>query len=377
MLVVQRRFGKLRRLPSGRWQASYIGPDAVRHTAESTFGAKLDAEGWLGGERRLIELGSWSPPVARRAQRRAESVTLGEYLSTWIAERPLKPRTREGYESTARRFVTGTPLAGMALTAITTAGVRAWYARLPVGAPTARAHAYGLVHSVLATAVTDELIPANPAKIARAMNAPTRRSPVILEAAEVAELAEVIEPCWRALVLIAAWVGPRWGECIELHRRDIGLDAATITVARAATHRNGVCTVSTTKSGRVRTVTVPPHIRPVILDHLERLTAPGLDAQLFAAARGGCHLNDKVFRERFTSALATIGRDDITLPRPRFHDLRHFAGTVAASVGSLRETMDRLGHSTQNASLRYQGIASGRDAEVADALSRLAAVSKP
>ncbi|WP_308117213.1 hypothetical protein [Mycobacterium avium] len=39
--------------------------------------------------------------------------------------------------------------------------------------------------------------------------------------------------------------------------------------------------------------------------------------------------------------------------------------------------MGRLGHSTVSASLIYQGIVSGRDAEIADALSALAAPTKP
>jgi integrase len=56
----------------------------------------------------------------------------------------------------------------------------------------------------------------------------------------------------------------------------------------------------------------------------------------------------------------------------RIHDLRHFAGTQAARVGNLPETMARLGHSTPKASLIYQGIASGRAEEVAAALSKLA-----
>jgi len=38
--------------------------------------------------------------------------------------------------------------------------------------------------------------------------------------------------------------------------------------------------------------------------------------------------------------------------------------------------MDRLGHSTPRASLMYQGLASGRAREVADALSALAAVGE-
>ena len=50
----RRGFGKVRRLPSGRFQASYVGPDLARHTAPSTFEAKIDAEHWLAVEHRLI-----------------------------------------------------------------------------------------------------------------------------------------------------------------------------------------------------------------------------------------------------------------------------------------------------------------------------------
>ena len=78
-------------------------------------------------------------------------------------------------------------------------------------------------------------------------------------------------------------------------------------------------------------------------------------------------MNDRVFsREYFAHALAAIGRDKV-----RVHDLRHFAGTQTARVGNLVETMGRLGHSTVKASLIYQSIVSGRDVEIAAALSKL------
>ena len=99
----------------------------------------------------------------------------------------------------------------------------------------------------------------------------------------------------------------------------------------------------------------------------------GADALLFVPVRGGCHLNDKAFRDSyFIPALTKIGRDGKKKPRPTIHDLRHFAGTTTARVGNLVETMGRLGHSTVKASLLYQQIVSGRDAEVAEALSKLA-----
>jgi hypothetical protein len=56
----------------------------------------------------------------------------------------------------------------------------------------------------------------------------------------------------------------------------------------------------------------------------------------------------------------------------RVHDLRHTAGTLAtAAGGSLREVMDRLGHSTTVAAVRYQHIMADRDAAIARELNRL------
>ena len=65
-------------------------------------------------------------------------------------------------------------------------------------------------------------------------------------------------------------------------------------------------------------------------------------------------------------ALKSIGREGV-----RIHDLRHSAGTMAASLGTLKETMVRLGHSTPKASLLYQHAAAGRDREIAEGLSKL------
>jgi integrase len=104
--------------------------------------------------------------------------------------------------------------------------------------------------------------------------------------------------------------------------------------------------------------------------------AKGSDALAFPADRS-CHLSDKTFRRYFKSALGAIGRDGKKNRRPAIHDLRHFAGTQAARVGNLVETMGRLGHSTVKASLVYQGIVSGRDAEIAEALSELATGDTP
>jgi integrase len=222
------------------------------------------------------------------------------------------------------------------------------------------------LHAVCATAVADDVLAVNPATIKGVMNPPRRREPVILTRAELAAAADAIEPeQLRCLVLVSAWCGLRWGEAIEMRRRDISKDRDVILVSRAASHRAKGCRIDMPKSGRARAVVMPPHIREDLKNHLARHVAKGPDALLFPALRYACHFNDSVFAKHFAKA---VGRDDV-----RIHDLRHFAGTQAARVGSVTEVMDRLGHSTPRASLMYQGMAWGRPRQLAEALSELPA----
>ena len=46
-MAARRRFGRVRRLPSGRYQARYLGPDGLDRPAPGTFASKTSAEKWL------------------------------------------------------------------------------------------------------------------------------------------------------------------------------------------------------------------------------------------------------------------------------------------------------------------------------------------
>jgi integrase len=365
-----------------RWHASYVH-EAVRHIAPHTFGTKMEAEAWLASERRLIDMEAWTPPAQRAAERKAKGITLGEYGPTWIEQRtkggaPLKPRTKSHYTALFDEHIKPR-LGNVQLKNLTPESVRGWHASTLADKPTYRAHAYGLLHAILATAVTDGHLPANPAQIKGAAKSTRKRQPVILDVAEVGQLADAIKPeRLKALILIAAWCGLRWGEITELRRKDVGTGCEVIAIERGVVHRDGNCIKDTPKSGEARLVIVPPHIRPDLERHLKTFVEQDAEALLFPPARGGCHLRDKVFRETyFDPALNEIGRDGVRSPRPAIHDLRHFAGTSTARVGNLVETMGRLGHRTVQASLIYQAIAQGRDAEVAEALSKLANGNTP
>lgn len=362
----RRGWGYVGRMRSGRYQASYRGPDCVRHYAPHTFAAKLDAEGWLASERRAIELGTWQPPALALAQEKATMVTVGQYAAEWVEQRNLKPRTRSLYEGLLRYTIAPT-LGTVPVRHLTPDAVRRWYAGLDPDKTRRNSHAYGLLHAIAATAVTDGLLASNPCVIKRAMNTSRKRQPVVLSVAEMGRLADAVPERFKALVLLAAWCGLRWGEVTELRRDDIGAGCEVVSVSRAVTRRDGLTRVDSTKSGEARTVVVPPHVRPVLKHHLDVHTKPDGDSLLFPNSKGA-HLNDRVFAESaYRPALKAIGREGV-----RVHDLRHFAGTQTARVANLVETMQRLGHSTAKASLQYQQQVSGRDAEIAAALSQLA-----
>ena len=89
--MVRRSFGALRRLPSGRWQASYIAPDGLRRRAPSTFATKTDADRWLITIQADIVTNRWRDP--REGQQLFDA-----YSASWIRERPgLRPRTVDLY----------------------------------------------------------------------------------------------------------------------------------------------------------------------------------------------------------------------------------------------------------------------------------------
>lgn len=365
-----RGWGHIRTLPSGRFQASYMDPTAkeVRHYAPMTYTARVDAEHWLTNERRSMELNRWVAPALRRAEAKIKSETVADYAKRWIAERKLRPRTREGYESKLRLHITPTELGRTPVATLTPQAVRSWYAGLGDTHRTRNAHCYAMLHAVCATAVGDGLLAANPAQISGAMNSPTQRQAVIPSVGQLAALAEAVPERFRALILLKAWCGMRWGEVTELRRSDFDGDCEVVYIGRGATHRNGKCHIDTVKQKKPHAVVIPPHIRADVKHHLDVHTAKGGDSLLFPPARSGCHLNDRVFRDYLDPALAKAGIKD----GMRVHDLKHFAGTQTARVASIAETMSRLGHRTVKASLVYQSVVSGRDAEIAAALSELA-----
>lgn len=201
----RRQFGSIRKLPSGRWQARYAGPDGQQVRAPSTFGTKGDAGRWLDGIRTDMDRGRWIDPIAGQ-------VPLDTFARTWLRDRPLRPRTRELYEGLLRLHILPT-LGAIGLARLTPPKIRAWYADLTrgryPGASTA-AKAYRLLRTICATAVTDGLIAANPCDIDGAGRERPDERPVAT-VAEVCALADAVGPEHRLVGAprLLRWVAAR------------------------------------------------------------------------------------------------------------------------------------------------------------------------
>lgn len=166
---------------------------------------------------------------------RARAKTLGDFATDWLETRTLKARTKIGYESMLANHIKP-KLGDVPLSALNAETVRRWYSGLGSEHTTRNAHVYGLLHAICATAVSDGLLTSNPANLKGVMNPPAKRAAKILDVDDIAELANVIRPeRLKCLVLISAWCGLRWGEVIELQRRDVSADASVITASRGAT----------------------------------------------------------------------------------------------------------------------------------------------
>ena len=168
------------KLPSGRWQARYPGPDGLARPAPTTFPTKTDATVWLSHVEAAEARGEWFDPDAGRCRsERMRAVDRGAPLVE-----------ADGRQVRALLRLHLQPQLGMVdLVDITPARVRAWRAGLLADAGAVdRRPAYRLLRAVLQTALDDELMRRNPCRIKGADqdNSPSGRGPV----AEVYAIAE-------------------------------------------------------------------------------------------------------------------------------------------------------------------------------------------
>jgi integrase len=376
--------GTIRKLPSGRWQARFTFPDGRRHAAPTTFQTKRDANAWLHQQDADVSRGLWKPTTAGSSV----AVEFRDYADRWLARRKvrgrdLSPRTRALYDDLLLRFILPT-FGGRPVHLIAREDVEDWYDRTAPKRPTRRSQSYSLLRSILNTAVDDGYLSINPARIRGAGQTERRHlvRPATLD--ELVTITEAMPPRLQLLVQLAGWCGLRYGELIELRRGDVDTREGVLRVRRSAVLVNHprtenrpawseVIVKPPKSSAGVRDVVIPRDLMDMVRMHLLAHTAPGPDGLLFPAVDDPTrHMKPSTLAKTYFKSREKAGRPDL-----RFHDLRHTSAVLAAQSGAtLAELMERLGHSTSAAAMRYQHAAEGRSAVIADRLSELRAAHR-
>lgn len=362
-------FGSVDKRATG-YRARYFGPDGRRYQAPTLFLAKKDARAWLALRHAEIVRKAWLPPEAD--QKPVPKLTLRAYADGWLPKRkvggqPLKTRTREHYRKLLDDHILPT-LGGLPVAAITRDDVEKWYDhKLDAETPTLRSHCYGLLKTIMASAVAEGKAPLNPCALkgAGSVKRASKTKPATL--AELEMITAEMPERYQAMVLLASWCALRFGELTALRREDIDIEDGTIRVRRAVVRTKSGFKIEPPKSDAgIRDVAVPPHMMAALKDHMAKHVEPQQDALLFPADHGG-HLAPATFYRWYYKARTKAKRGDL-----RFHDLRHTGAVLAAQTGAtLAELMARLGHSTPAAAMRYQHAAQGADRRIANALSAL------
>jgi integrase len=425
-----RRFGNIRRLPSGRYQIRYPGPDGRMRSGPETYARSSDAQRALTLIEAGLMAGEWADPDRGK-------VRLGPYASRWIAQRPgLRPRTADLYSWLLGRYIEP-HLGAVPLGKLSTPMIREWRANLLAdGASVSMAaKSYRLLRAVLTTAVEeDKILARNPCRIRGAGEERAAERPV-LTVAQVFELAEQVgrrpvgnirklpaggyrlrfgrhgvmriapetyrnradavrvldkmadegradcdyDRRFRGLVLLATFASLRWGEVTALRRCDVDLEAGLVRVRAAFSDRRspgGKITLGPLKSRAARrTVGIPEVIIPALREHLAVFVAPGADSLVFPGAKGA-----PLRRSNFNRASGwPRAAQAAGVPGVHFHDLRHTRNTFAAATGiGIKDLMARMGHDSERAAMIYQHEARGADRAVTSAIdAHIAAERQP
>ena len=231
-------------------------------------------------------------------------------------------------------------------------------------APATTRQAYLQLSGLLTAAVDAGLIAASPS---RNINLPTpRRSEMrFLSPEEVAELATVIDPRYRALVMTAAYTGCRFGELAGLHRRHVDTTGRRLTVARTLSDVNGTLTITAPKTAAARRRIALPQLISDELDvHMD--TYPPATAGLVFTSTEGDAIRRRNFRRRvwLPAVRGSVGEP------MRFHDLRHTHAAILIAQGEHPKVIQtRLGHSSIQITLdTYGHLVDGLDEAAAERL---------
>ena len=334
-----------KRIRSGRTTYRVRYRDPVGRQRSKVFDRKVDADGWLHANETAKQDRRWVDPAAGRER-------FGQWAERWYATTAaLRPTTRRDYRVLLDNQVLPA-FAGARLADLDALAVREWLAVLVGGGLSAKRarKAHQVLSQVLDAAVDGGKLARN---VAAGVKLPKvqRREMHFLNAVQVEQLADSIDPRFATLVRVAAYTGLRPCELVALRVSRLDLLRGTVRVAEAAPEVAGRLEWGGVKTHEARTVRLPRFL----CDELGAYLAGrphGPDGLVLSAPLGGPLRESKFVPGYFKPAARAAG-----LPSTlRFYDLRHTAASLLIREGaSVKAVQKQLGHATASITLDTYG----------------------
>ena len=324
----------IQKRPNGSWRVRYIDPSG-RERAKH-FDRKTDAQRWLDEMTTSLVTSTYIDPRAGR-------VLLRDYAEQrWLpAQVHLRPNTQDLYRMHLKNHVL--PAFGdRPIGTVRRPDMKAFVATLATKLAPATVHTvYGVLRSIMQSAVDDEVIPANPcSRVPLPRVDPRVIDPLPSES--VLALMRAITPRYRVAVLLAAGAGLREGEVLGLLVPRIDFLRRRIHVEQQLTGDGTAPVLSPLKTrASRRIVPVDDVVLEGIAEHIRNF--PTSPAGFLITNRLRQPVRRSSFGNRWKLAVAEAG-----LPKgTRFHDLRHFyASTLIAANLHPKTIQARLGHAS-------------------------------
>lgn len=351
--MARNSWGSTRKLPSGRVQARYTGPDGGTHKAPDTFPDELSALGWLADKRREIDLGIWAPPSTEPVR---TIPTVGEMVSHWLSQCESAVATGEMRETSLvtytniveKRITPYTAFTGTPVDELTPVMVSRWWQSITTDFPTTpdrNKRAYSKLKSAIALAVEYGYLQTNPVQVQAARKrAPSKRKS-LPTTAELQAILDQVADRFKLGVCLCLFHGLRVGEMLALQAKHFEATAGggigiriEGNLQRVPNGRGGVMMKwqpPKTEAG-YRVVPVLAEFLPLVRRHLKMFTTAPEDYATTTAK--GKMMMDTSFRSVFNRARDKANVDPEITP----HYGRNWLITRLAEAGATPKEIGRI-----------------------------------
>lgn len=367
--------GHIRERSPGKWAIVLDVPNpetGQRRRKWHTFhGTKRQAETECARLIAELDGGSYIEP---------SKTTVREYFTRWLAHEKanVSPKTHQRYEELLLKNVA--PVIGsLTLNKLTSARIDGcWQKLLESGrrdgkgglSPRTVHHCRRVMLTAMDQALKWDLLKKNPVALTR----PPKVERETMEAYTASQTAILLDELKDTRIyipaLLAALCGLRRGEILALRWRDVDLTNGLLSIKESAEEVGKEVRYKETKSGKARTVALSSTVKEELNRHrvgqAEEQLKLGMrpdDNSFVVAQIDGRPLKPTSLTHEWTRLVAKT-----SLPRIRFHDLRHSHATQLLAAGvHPKIASERLGHSTIGITLDlYSHVMPGMQANAAE-----------